>query len=339
MSAVPLNFNLNWMGSSVIPGTIPSEDLPKISLITPSFNQGHFLEQTILSVLNQNYPNLEYIIIDGGSTDNSVEIIRKYEKYLKFWVSEKDKGQTDAINKGFQYVTGEIFNWLNSDDMLAEGTLWEVGRFFKSNSSYSSFAGREYRFQGDKFINKSFGTTVEDSLEKTLLKAHIDQPSTFFRTQTLRPIFPLDVSLRFCMDNQMWLNYLLNQGIGSFKAVDQVFAYFRYHNDSKTFINAPKFKEEQIKLLSDISVISQGNPSKYFKGTFKAINAEVFSGGFIPYKEKYELDPSLIFRESAAYYKMMGLREPALFFSKMALKKRPMKWINHKYFWSIRLKR
>ena len=82
------------------------------SIITPSYNQGQYIEQTIQSVLNQNYPNLEYIIIDGGSTDNTVEIIKKYEKHLKFWVSEKDKGQANAINKGLQYCTGEIFNWI-----------------------------------------------------------------------------------------------------------------------------------------------------------------------------------------------------------------------------------
>ena len=89
---------------------------PKISIVTPSYNQGDFLEQTILSVLNQNYPNLEYIIIDGGSTDKSMEIIKKYEKYISYWISEKDNGQADAIKKGFRKSSGEIFAWINSDD-------------------------------------------------------------------------------------------------------------------------------------------------------------------------------------------------------------------------------
>ena len=91
---------------------------PKISIVTPSFNQGEYLEETILSVIGQNYPNLEYIIIDGGSKDNSVEIIKKYEKYLTYWVSENDEGQSDAINKGFKIATGDIFGWLNSDDLF-----------------------------------------------------------------------------------------------------------------------------------------------------------------------------------------------------------------------------
>jgi glycosyltransferase involved in cell wall biosynthesis len=98
--------------------------LPKISIVTPSFNQGMFLEKTILSVLEQGYPNLEYIIIDGGSSDNSVEIIKKYEKHLAYWESEPDQGQSHAINKGFERATGEIFGWLNSDDWYAIERWW-----------------------------------------------------------------------------------------------------------------------------------------------------------------------------------------------------------------------
>src|ERR1700733_14532761 len=99
---------------------------PKISIVTPSYNKGQYIEQTIQSVLDQNYPNLEYIIIDGGSTDNTIEIIEKYAPYLKYWVSEKDKGQANAINKGLQYCTGEIFNWLNSDDYLEPDSLEKI---------------------------------------------------------------------------------------------------------------------------------------------------------------------------------------------------------------------
>ena len=96
---------------------------PKISIVTPSYNQGQFLEDTILSVINQNYSNLEYIIIDGGSNDNSVEIVKKYENRLKYWISEKDFGQTHAINKGFKKSTGEMINWINSDDLLEPNAL------------------------------------------------------------------------------------------------------------------------------------------------------------------------------------------------------------------------
>jgi len=107
---------------------------PKISIVTPSYNQAEFLERTILSVLNQNYLNLEYIIIDGGSNDGSVEIIKKYEKYLTYWVSEKDKGQGCAISKGFEKSTSDILAWLNSDDTYLPGTFYKIAKDFRQNS-------------------------------------------------------------------------------------------------------------------------------------------------------------------------------------------------------------
>ena len=117
---------------------------PRISIVTPSFNQGRFLERTILSVLNQNYPNLEYIVMDGGSTDESVEIIKKYENYLAYWISEKDNGQSDAIKKGFQKSTGEILAWLNSDDIYLSGALRGVAGFFRDGKGTEVVYGNRY---------------------------------------------------------------------------------------------------------------------------------------------------------------------------------------------------
>lgn len=114
--------------SRQLPDTMPdSRPWPRISIVTPSFNQGRYIEETIRSVLLQGYPNLEYIVIDGGSSDNSVGIIKKYEPWLAYWVSEADRGQAHAINKGFQKATGEIFGWLNSDDVYCKGALGFTG--------------------------------------------------------------------------------------------------------------------------------------------------------------------------------------------------------------------
>ena len=109
-----------------------SQDYPKITIVTPSFNQGMFIEATIRSVLLQNYPNLEYIVIDGGSTDTSTQVIKKYEPWISYWISEPDNGQYDAINKGFSLSTGDVMLWLNSDDMLVSGSLHVIGNIFRS---------------------------------------------------------------------------------------------------------------------------------------------------------------------------------------------------------------
>ena len=143
---------------------------PKITIVTPSFNQSKFLERTIISVLNQNYPNMEYIIIDGGSTDGSVDIIKKYEKYLTFWCSEKDKGQSDAINKGFEHGTGEIYAYLNSDDLFLPGTLQYIAEAFKSNKNYDLIYGSIYIIdKNDQITSKS----IADRKSTRLNSSHI----------------------------------------------------------------------------------------------------------------------------------------------------------------------
>ena len=128
---------------------------PRISIITPSYNQAEFLERTILSVLNQNYPNLEYIIMDGGSTDGSVEIIKKYEKYLSYWVSEKDHGQADAINKGFQKATGDLVAWQNSDDIYLPNAFLNLANTYKKKPDYDIYFGNVYLIdENDKIIRE-----------------------------------------------------------------------------------------------------------------------------------------------------------------------------------------
>lgn len=203
--------------------------LPKISIITPSFNQGQFIEETITSVLTQQYPHVEYWVIDGGSTDNTVSILKKYQKHLRF-VSEKDRGQTHAINKGIKKSTGEIIGYLNSDDVLAPGALKTVGALFRDHPEAAWLTG-EYR------IINAHGTTIQPYVTwyKRLLRLtankqvlsvanYISQPSTFWRRSAMQRVGLFDERLRYCMDFQYWLRLfqespplICNQELSSFR--------------------------------------------------------------------------------------------------------------------------
>lgn len=180
--------------------------LPKISIVTPSFNQGRYLEKTILSVLEQGYPNLEYIIIDGKSSDNSVEIIKKYEKHLKYWVSEEDRGQSHAINKGFAHATGDLLGWLNSDDYYAPGALKTVAEVYGAKPLAGAIvgAGEMVDMSGELLHHtEPFDVTVE-SLYRWLDR-FFWQPSCFFTCSAWEECGPLDEELHYAMDLDLWL--------------------------------------------------------------------------------------------------------------------------------------
>ncbi len=209
--------------------------LPTISIITPSFNQGHFIKQTIDSVLSQNYPNLEYWVIDGGSTDQTVEILQSYGKKIN-WISEKDNGQTDAINKGLEKVTGEIVAYLNSDDCFAPGALAKVGEFFASKPDAIWVTG-DYKIidssglEIQSFVRKykTFFRSLELPFLVKILN-YINQPSTFWRRAAIAEIGEFDESLRYCMDYDFWLRLYTIQP--PFLLSDQL-SHFRIHGDSK----------------------------------------------------------------------------------------------------------
>jgi len=206
--------------------------LPKISIITPSYNQGQFLEETIVSVLDQNYPSFEYVIIDGGSTDNSVDIIKKYESHLTHWVSEKDRGQTHAINKGFKKATGKIVNWLNSDDLLTPGALQVVGERF------GEYPESEFCFGDFDVIDKEgqiiFSRKSPPYHFHTLFYGRqlSSQPAVFFRRNVLAKIGYLDETFNFCMDLEFWIR-AAQQGC-IFHQIKKPLALARMHGDAKT---------------------------------------------------------------------------------------------------------
>ena len=156
--------------SRQLPDTMPDGSFwPKISIVTPSYNQGQYLEETIRSVLLQGYPNLEYLIIDGGSTDNSVEIIHKYEPWLHYWISEPDNGQSEAINKGFSKATGDILNFINSDDFLHPRAFEVIAFAYKKGNTTGGYVGGCQRINEEgKFLSTRWpmGTSYQELADK-----------------------------------------------------------------------------------------------------------------------------------------------------------------------------
>lgn len=211
-------------------------NFPRISVVTPSYNQGQFLEQTILSVLWQNYPNLEFIIIDGGSTDNSVEIIKKYEQHLTYWVSEPDRGQSHAINKGFSRSTGEIMAWLNSDDLFLPGTLGKVARLFAVDQNLDLATGGwiSNNVETDTLLgirpcgNGSYPTKA------LMLAQHglVGQPSTFWRKHVWESAGPIDENLHYAMDHAFFLR-CCDFGF-KYKLVGRQLSLIQEHAEQKT---------------------------------------------------------------------------------------------------------
>ena len=181
---------------------------PVISIVTPSYNQAQYLEKTILSVLSQNYPNLEYIIVDGGSTDKSVEIIKKYEKFLKYWVTESDQGQSNALNKGFKHATGDLLTWLNSDDYYVPGALHKVAGAAMAKPQADVFvgAGQIVDRKGNVLHYKKPPPEIgTDSLYNWLRGGNFMQPSCFFRQSAWELAGPIDEDLHMAFDLDLWL--------------------------------------------------------------------------------------------------------------------------------------
>ncbi len=228
-------------------------NFPKISIVTPSYNQGQYIEQTIQSVLGQDYPNLEYIIIDGGSTDNSGEIIKKYEKHLAYWVSEKDKGQSDAINKGISRATGEIFNWLNSDDFYSPGVLQEVANSFSAGVDVVCGKVRFHYADGSTAFTTAFPHS--DNVMEVISSTKFVQQSTFFPLKFIKEVNGVNPELHYSMDFELWLKYLFIYGLSGVKNNDKVIANFRIHGASKTYLSDNNFFNEWVKIFTSIKSI------------------------------------------------------------------------------------
>lgn len=215
---------------------------PSISIVTPTFQHGEFLEEAIRSVLLQGYPNLQYLVVDGGSTDNTIDVLRKYDRWIDYWVSEPDSGQTDALNKGFARCSGDVANWLCSDDLLAPAALRAVAWGFADLRDADAVLGRT---QHDHIYDPS-----KNRLEKpiagriALLPAWnpISQPSCFFSRKFLDRTPPLDVGLHFCMDLELW-TYLKSRK-ARWKVIDDVVGVYRYTAKNKTMTGGENYLRE-----------------------------------------------------------------------------------------------
>lgn len=202
---------------------------PKISIVTPSYNQGEYIEATIRSVLLQGYPNLEYIVVDGGSTDESLDVIKKYDQWIDYWVSEPDNGQSHAINKGLAQSSGTIWNWINSDDLLEPEALTAIGRQF---ADHDVLIGRARHFTEDASVIKE--TDVEAFSPSSLLRAacQFSQEAVWLKTNHVKEIGGVDESFHYSMDRELYVRYTYHYP--NVKSIQDILGRFREHEASKS---------------------------------------------------------------------------------------------------------
>ncbi|MCK6538908.1 MAG: glycosyltransferase [Anaerolineales bacterium] len=230
---------------------------PLVSIVTPSFNQARFLEATVRSVLEQDYPRIEYFIVDGGSTDGSVEIIKKYAEGLEdrqqavgfhkvdYWVSEPDKGQTDAINKGFARAQGDILAWINSDDTYEPGAVSAAVKYLQEHPDVGLVYGDANFIDENGRVIGKFAARQTDYARLRRGYVHIPQQASFFRASLWREVGPLDPSFYFAMDYDLWVRIAARAAI---HYTPQLWANFRLHSSGKTIAADDRCWPEMIRI-------------------------------------------------------------------------------------------
>ena len=324
-------------------------EYPKISIVTPSYNQGEFIEKTITSILDQKYPNLEYIVMDGGSNDETVEILKKYDEHITYWESEKDKGQTDAINKGFAKCSGDIVTWLCSDDYYDEGVLMEVAKAFQENPEINLVCGNRRTYGLGIKDTLYEGWKIKDTVEETMFYGHYDQPPSFWKKEVWDNIFPLSAELRVYMDCEMWLRYLLKYGQDKALHIPRIFAHGLFHATSKSVNEAVSCRKVlnafyysiakkvgvDKDLLEKMSALDRFNYEREWEivqpidsQRYGRLLQEVFGPQF--------RDRSYIYRDVASYFMFLGNAEAGMSNALQGIKLEPFKLINYRtYFYCL----
>lgn len=253
----------------------------RISIITPSFNQAAYLEDTIRSVLAQDYPHLEYLIVDGGSTDGSVDIIRRYERQLAWWVSEPDNGQADAINKGLRRATGDIVAWLNSDDFYLPDALFGALAAFKADPNLVMVYGNAISVNalGRPLNSFVFGNWALDDFLRFRI---ICQPAVFMRRAAVLEAGLLDESYHFLLDHHLWIRLAR---LGNVQHIPLYWAAARQHPQAKNVAQAARFGEEVYRILDwaqtqpDLAARIQHNPRAVWGGAHRLNARYLLDGG------------------------------------------------------------
>ncbi len=234
-----------WTGAPAPPAG-GAEAWPRITVVTPSFNQGAYLEETIRSVLLQGYPNLEYMVVDGGSSDESPAIIARYAPFLSYAVSERDKGQSDAIAKGFARASGELINWLNSDDLLRPGALFAIGAAARANPG-AAVAGDVVWFGAGvrgEVRQRQRGLTYEQMVKYWTEAAFYQQPGLYFPRAVYEAVGGVDESLWNSMDYDLFCRVLRHAPV---VYLEQALVSFRFHAASKTVSSGDFFMRERLR--------------------------------------------------------------------------------------------
>lgn len=211
----------------------PLVSWPRISIVTPSFNQGQYIETTIRSLILQGYPNLQYIIMDGGSSDSTLEVINHYAEHIDVWVSEKDHGQSHAINKGLAVVDGDIFNWINSDDWLEPKALHTIAELFIKHNALA-VGTRCNLLRSGKLEWVGGGTKKNATWMESAWERGLNQQGLFFNVDCLKQLNGVDERYHFSMDLDLWVRFLITFGQSRYISYDAVTSNFRLHDDCKS---------------------------------------------------------------------------------------------------------